>query len=189
MQNFLKIAEGIDTTPLRLAIKRRPELWREDTYLSDYPQGPFSEVESIILRFSDRSVHATEEALREHLARFDQHESYDQPCYKLLPEARPMVMSLMARVAGERLGRVMVNKIKPGGVVFPHVDTPAHADYWDRFHIVLESQPGVIFRAGDERVYMPQDTVWWFQNAVEHEVINNSPGDRVHMVVDIRTSK
>lgn len=189
MENFLKIADNIDTTPLLLAIRRQKHLWKEDTYLRDYPQGPFGEVESIILRFPPRTVHETEEALKNHLASIDQHECVDQPPYKLLPEARSIVMALMNRVSGERLGRVMINKIAPGGVIFPHADTPAHAEYWDRFHVVLESYPGVIFRCGDERVYMPQHSVWWFQNAIEHQVINNSPGDRIHMIVDIRTSK
>ena len=47
MQNFLKITEGMDVMPLLLAIRRRPELWKEDTFLRDYPQGPFGEIESV----------------------------------------------------------------------------------------------------------------------------------------------
>jgi hypothetical protein len=189
MKNFMRIGSNLDVTPLNLAIQRRPHLWKEDTYLRDYPQGPFGEVESIILRFPPRTVHETEEALAKHMAHFDQHENVDQPVYKDLPEARFIVMGLMNRVGGERLGRVMINKIKPGGRIFPHKDTPVHAEYWDRFHVVLQSSPGVYFRAGDEDVYMPTGDTWWFQNQEEHEVINNSPADRIHMVVDIRTSK
>jgi hypothetical protein len=95
----------------------------------------------------------------------------------------------MAYVHGERLGRVMINKIAPGGVIYPHADTPEHAEYYSRFHIVLQSQPGVVFRAGDEQVYMATGEVWWFDNKQEHEVINNSADDRIHMIVDIRTSR
>ena len=51
MNNFMMIGHGIDVMPLMLAIKRRPDLWKEDTYLRDYPQGPFKDIESIILRF------------------------------------------------------------------------------------------------------------------------------------------
>lgn len=189
MRNFMLTHRGVDVTPLVLAIKRRPELWREDTYLRDYPQGPFQQVESIMLRFPVKTVHETEAELQDHLSRYDQHESVDYQPYKLLPEARPIVMSLMAYVQGERLGRVMVNKIAPGGRIFPHADTPAHADYWDRFHVVLESEPGVRFRCGDEEVYMAPGEIWWFQNAIEHEVVNDSPADRVHLIVDIRLSR
>lgn len=189
MQNFQQIAAGMDILPLLLAIKRRPELWKEDTYLRDYPQGPFKQIESIMLRFPQKSVHETEAELQNHLSTYDQHENIDYPSYAVLPEARPLIMGLMARVDGERLGRVMINKIAPGGVIFPHVDTKSHTDYYSRFHVVLQSQPGVQFRAGDEQTYMPTGSIWWFDNSQEHEVINNSADDRIHMVCDIRTSK
>ena len=192
MNNLLKIRDGANTKPLLLAIYRLEKsngAWKEDTYLRDYPQGPFGDTESIILRFPDRSVHATEDALKDHIANFDQHENYDQPIFKLLPEARPLIFTLMAFVNGERLGRCMINKLKPGGIIYPHADTPVHAEYWDRFHIVLSSQPGSNFRCGDEVVNMQQGEVWWFNNKIEHEVINNSADDRIHLVIDIRTSK
>lgn len=184
----MQVAYGLNVTPLNLAIARRPELWKEDTYLRDYPQGPFKEIESIMLRFPVKSVVETEEELRKHASTYDQHESIDYPPYAKLTEARPIVMGLMAQVGGERLGRVMINKIAPGGRIFPHADTPSHAEYYDRFHVVLQSAPGVDFRAGDEHVYMGVGEVWWFDNSQEHEVINNSAVDRVHMIVDIRTS-
>lgn len=192
MQNFYKLGEGLNVMPLMLAIHRHEKssgIWREDTYLRDYPQGPFGDCESIILRFPPRSVHETEEALAQHLANFDQHENVDQEVFKRLPEARPLIWGIMSVVQGERLGRVIINKIKPGGRIFPHADTPAHAEYWDRFHIVLKSSPGVVFRCGEEQVYMPLGTAWWFNNKLEHEVINNSGDDRIHMIIDIRTSK
>lgn len=189
MNNFQRIAHGIDVLPLLLALKRRPALWKEDTYLRDYPQGPFGDTETVMLRFPVKSVKATEAEVQDHLSRYDQHESIDYPPYKLLTEARPLVMNLMSYVGGERLGRVMINKLAPGGRIFPHADTPAHADYYSRFHVVLQSQPGVLFRAGAEQVSMAPGEAWWFDNKQEHEVINNSADDRIHLVVDIRTSR
>jgi hypothetical protein len=189
MKNFHCIASDMDVTPLLLAIKQKPHMWREDTYLRDYPQGPFADIESIMLRFPVKTVHETEAELADHLSRYDQHESIDYPAYKELPEARPLIMWLMSRVGGERLGRCMINKIAPGGRIYPHADTPAHAEYYSRFHIVLQSQAGVVFRAGDEQAYMGTGEIWWFDNKQEHEVINNSADDRIHLIVDIRTAR
>lgn len=192
MKNFLRIGTDVPTMALLLAIQRLEKshgVWKADTYLRDYPQGPFGNTESIILRFPSRSVHETEEALRKHEANFDQHENIDQPVFKSLPEARPLVFNLMAAVQGERLGRVMINKLNPGGEIYPHADTPVHAEYWDRFHIVLQSAPGSNFRCGDETVHMRTGECWWFNNRLEHQVINNSAEERIHMIVDIRTSK
>ena len=102
MKNFHRLSSGVDVMPLLMAIKRRKELWKEDTYLSDYPQGPFKQIESIMLRFPPRSVFETEEELKKAQINIDQHENIDYPPYKLLTDARPMVMNLMSYVGGER---------------------------------------------------------------------------------------
>jgi hypothetical protein len=187
-----KIGANVDVLPLLMAIQRADKasgIWKEDTYLRDYPQGPFGQTESIILRFPPRSVHETEAALKAHEANFDQHENVDQPVFAGLPEARPLIFGLMAAVQGERLGRCMINKLNPGGVIYPHADTPVHANYWDRYHIVLKSSPGSVFRVMEEKVNMQAGDVWWFNNAVEHEVVNNSAEERIHLIVDIRTRR
>lgn len=191
MMNFQMLPQ-VDPTKLLMAIKRRPELWKEDTYLRDYPQGPFGEVESIMLRFPEKRVFEQESELEaykrgEHF--YDQHECVDYPAYAILTEARPLIMGLMAYVQGERLGRVMVNKIASGGKIFPHADTPEHTDYYTRFHIVLQSGAGCFIRAGEEQLEMRAGDVFWFNNKLEHEVINNSNVDRISMVIDIKVAK
>lgn len=188
MKNFLQIATGVDVIPLLLAIRRRPELWKEDTYLRDYPQGPFGDTETIMLRFPTKTVLETQAELEEYGRSDAQHESVDQPAFAKLPEARAIIFPLMARVQGERLGRVMINSLRPGGRIFPHSDTAAHAAYYTRFHCVLDTSPGAVIRCGVEKLHMRQGDVWWFNNALEHEVVNGGISDRIHMVIDIRTS-
>lgn len=188
MRNFCRIAEMVDVIPLLASIKRRPELWREDTYLRDYPQGPFGDTDTIMLRFPVKTVLETEVELAAFGRSDAQHESVDYPAFAKLTEARPIVFGLMAKVQGERLGRVMINRLRPGGRIFPHADTEAHAEYFSRFHVVLETSPGANIRTGDETIHMQQGEVWWFDNSIEHEVLNNGSVDRIHMVVDIRTS-
>lgn len=192
MGNFLRIGTDVNVAALNLAIARRPELWKADTYLRDYPQGPFGQVESIMLRFPEKRVFEQEtevEAYKRGEHFFDQHESIDYPAYAILHEARPLVMNVFSAVAGERLGRVMINKIAPGGMIFPHADTPEHCNYYSRFHLVLQSAPGVQFRCGNEQAYWETGAAFWFNNKLEHEVINDSPIDRVHLVMDARCSK
>lgn len=198
MKNFLLLNQGLDVTTLRLAIARRPELWSEDTFLRHYPQGPFEDVETIFLRFPERVVFDDDDVAAQEkkvalykanqLPGFDQHESIDYPAYSLFPQARELVLALMTRVGGVRLGRVMINKIRPGGRIFPHADSPEHANYWNnRLHVVLQSLPGNDFRCEDEHVHMRSGEVWWFDHRLEHEVVNNSADDRIHLLVDIRS--
>lgn len=189
MINFQLLAADMDITPLLLAIKRQPALWREDTYLRDFPQGPFGGIETIMLRFPTKGVFETQAEVQNHLSKYDQHECVDYPPYKTLTDARPLIMWLMSRVGGERLGRCMINKIAPGGRISPHADTPAHAEYYSRFHIVLESNEQTTFLAGDEQVHMRAGEIWWFDNKQVHEVVNEGTSDRIHLVVDIRTAR
>jgi quercetin dioxygenase-like cupin family protein len=180
LKNLFRLAAGINLTTLRMQIARQDHLWREDTYLRDYPQGPFEDVETIFVRFPPASVTEIERAGK------DGHECVWMDGALHLPAVRPLIFSLLGSVEGERLGRVMLNKIRPGGRIFPHADTPVHAEYWDRFHYVVQSSPGVTFRVGEESTQMQTGEVWWFQNLIEHEVINNSADDRIHLVIDIR---
>jgi hypothetical protein len=168
--------------PLMAQIARQPHLWQADTYLRDYPQGPFEDVDTIFLRFPPASVTELERSVR------DPHECTNMDGMIHLPAARKMVMALMTTVEGERLGRVMINRIRPGGQIFPHADTPEHARYWERHHFVVQGLPGCTFRCGSEQVEMRTGECWWFQNELEHAVINNSADDRLHLIADIRTT-
>lgn len=182
MKNFQHIA-NVDTALLHNQILRQPDLWKADTYLRDYPQGPFGEVDTIFLRFPPASVSELEQS------RKDQHECVWMDGWLHLPAARPIVFGLMRQMEGERLGRVMINRIQPGGHIYPHADTPVHAQYWDRYHAVIKSGPGCNFRCGEEVVNMETGQIWWFQNQHEHEVLNNSDGERLHLIVDVRTQR
>lgn len=181
MRNFLKIADGVDVLPLLMALKANPQLWDENRLRTTHPGTPHTQVHDIWLRFN--ALVDTDVA-----GAMDEHESINWPAMAALPQARSIIFSLMARVEGERLGRCLITLLPPGATIAPHVDGGSHAAYYERYHIVLQSQPGSVFRAGDETVQMQCGEVWWFDNAQEHEVINNSGDDRIHLIVDIRAS-
>lgn len=183
MKNFVKL--GSTDTIMGLASLSDP-MWQLDTYLRDYPQGPFGDTHSVILRFPPRTVHETEELLAQHMESVDIWDCVWYPIAKELPVLQQMVYDLATNMRAERIGRVMVNKLEPGGQVFRHADTPEHANYWSRFHIVLHALPGVDFYCGDEMVNMVSNEIWYFDNRLEHEVINNSKEPRIHMVVDLK---
>lgn len=188
MKNFLHIASGLDVMPLAIALQMQPELWVADQYWKNHPVPVFSQIDSILLRFPTKAPYQFKsEAERQAYALIvDPWESYDQPALELLPEAIPLVFGLMAKVQGERLGRVMINRMPPGSHILPHSDTTTGAKYYDRFHIVLQTNPSVEFLADDERGEMKEGEAWWFENASHHEVRNGGDCDRIHMIVDIK---
>lgn len=180
MRNFQVIATGVDTIPLLNAIMRDPALWNQNTLRTTHPETAHAQVDDIWLRFNE-----TEDPT----AVVDDTECVNYPAWWALPQARDIIFNLMRRVEGERLGRVLVTRLAPGRKITPHVDGGAPATYYERFHVVLSASPGCLFRSGDETVQMRAGEVWWFDNTKEHEVVNNGVDDRVHLIIDIRTSK
>ncbi len=190
MRNFRKLAENINVMPLLNALDRKPELWEADTFLRKFPQGPFGDTSTVFLRFQSHVEVKTAEELelykQNRLAGHDLHECPWRKEIMELPEARGHILGLAASLGATRIGRCMINRLKAGGKVFPHKDSPEHASYWSRYHLVLQSEVGNVFRCENETVHMRPGELWWFENANEHEVLNNSNDDRIHLVMDMR---
>ena len=185
MRNFLRIDPGLDVTPLLLAIKQKPHLWDQNALRTTHELTPHKQVSDIWLRFNDLTPYQNGDAA----GVIDEHESINYPAMFELPQARPLIFWLMARMEGERLGRCLITKLPPGGRIAAHVDGGSHAAYYERVHIALQSNPQSLFRCGDEVINMQAGEVWWFQNAIEHEIWNDGDCDRIHLIVDLRTTR
>jgi hypothetical protein len=191
---FEQIATGIDVQPLLHQITTQPALWNAVPIRSQY--GNHASTEDILLRYN-RFLPGRDDP-REAVASSIDCENY--PAFSQLPHAMPIIFALMARVQGVHLGRVFVSRLPPEASNPPHSDRdPATerdypdrkipAVYYERYQLTLRAMTGVVFRCGDEQVYMEPGTVWWFNNQVEHEVVNHSLDDRIAMTIDIRPYK
>lgn len=190
MRNFYKLAEGVNTTPLLDAVVRNPQLWNEHKIRTTHPQSPHAQVDDILLRFQDISGYkdeAGEYDVTKAVSIVDGHESMCYFGWFYLYQCQAIIFDLMRRVEGIRLGRVMITRLAPGKVITPHADQGSCAEYYDRYHVMLKNNPGSIFRCGQETVTMKPGEVWYFDNKIEHEVVNNSVDDRITMIVDIRS--
>lgn len=184
MRNFYRLTSGMDVMPLMMALNSLPGLWDQNTLRTTHEETPHKKVSDIWLRFNDLETYKENpEGI------IDEHESINYPAFYQLPQARALIFALMASVQGERLGRCLITRLAPGDTIDAHEDGGSHAAYYERYHIVLQGEPGSIFRCGNEKLCMATGEVWWFNNAIEHEVINNSANDRIHLIVDIKACK
>ena len=179
MRLFQQIAAGVNVMPLLHALQRKPELWNAEDVRTRYPQSPHHQADDILLRFN---------AIPDDLTKIvDDKECFDYPAMSLLPQCRPLVFDLMRAVEGEQLGRVLITRLAPGKQITPHQDQGAPADFYDRYHIILQNLPGSVFHCGEESVTMRGGDVWWFDNTKVHSVVNNSADDRLTLICDIKT--
>lgn len=178
MRNFLQIAGGLDVTSTLLALSLAPDLWNENDLRTKHPGTVHAEADDIWLLFNripDNPAEVVDDvAVIPYRAWGDLH------------ALRAQVLDLVRRVDGIQLGRVMITRLKPGGKIYPHVDQGAPAELFDRYQIALQSQPGANFRIADETVNFATGEVWWINNRLEHEVVNNSRDDRIVCIVDVR---
>ena len=176
MRNFLQIGH-VDSVPTLAALATMPDLWNENTLRTRHHATAHAEADDIWLQFNRLPDNPAEVV--------DDTVVFPYPAWDALPHLRGHVLDLMRRVDGVRLGRVILTRLAPGKRIYPHIDGGAPAEYYTRYQIALQSLPGCIFRAGDETVQFQSGSVWWFNNRIEHEIINNSADDRIVCIVDI----
>lgn len=184
MQHFLLMASNIDVLPLLYAVSRQPGLWDQHTLRTTHPGTPHSQVSDILLRFQDTSEY---EATGDPASIVDGHESTPYPAWWCLPEVRPLVFGLMSRVQAARLGRVILTKLRPGCRITPHKDSAPHSVYYQRHHVTLCTPRACYFRIEDETLHLPEGTCYYVNNAVEHEVWNDGPTERLALIIDLHS--
>ena len=178
------MATGIDILPLRLAVLRQPGLWNQHRFRTASQDSPHREVDDILVRCQPLTKEWP-----------NHRETLWYPAYEALPQVRTHVFSLMARVEGERLGRVMITRLAPGKQIYAHSDIGTdglHYDtepYWSRFHVLLQCPTEALFQAGKEIVWMPEGSCWWFDNTTLHRVWNDGQEDRLTLIIDIHCAE
>lgn len=176
MDNFFRLAKGVNFNPLMVAISRQPELWDQNTLRTKHPNTAHGAVSDIWLMFNEVGDSTANDIIVK-----------PYPAFEKLPQARPLIFDLMRTVEGVTLGRVIITKLPPGKKITPHVDGGAPATYYKRYQMALQSLPGALFTIGDETVNFESGEVWLIDNKKEHSVVNNSRDDRIVMIVDIRS--
>lgn len=183
-ERFKLIAEGLDVGPLLKKLDALPELWTEHTERQHYPGSAHKDTETIYLRWAtDKSIAGGfyclesedhEETIRKIGARifYLMHESLE----KILPGV-PQDGEL------PHVGRVILTKLKPGGVITEHVDEGPYADHFDRFHVVLSGVSR--FTVGGEHFFPEPGALFWFNHKLPHAVANWCTGDRIHLIIDV----
>jgi len=178
MNNFLKIAQGVDVMPLLLELNRQPHLWNRNKARL-YETSPHRETHDIWIRYNNENGH---KKTGDYSTFNDPHESVWYPSYYALPSLRKLIFPLMASVEGERLGGVLIYNLPKGKQIYPHVDTGWHVEHFEKFNICLQSHKTRFCYQDEEMISHPGE-VHRFRNDVEHWVINE--GDMDHLMLTV----
>lgn len=114
----------------------------------------------------------------------DIHETIDLPAWNVLTHTRECVLGFVREIGGE-LGHVRVTDLDPYTEIPAHIDVGEYCAIRNRYHLVINSEHGTLFTAGDETVTMQENELWWFDNKKMHSVKNLGATPRTHLVFDI----
>lgn len=185
MRNFLKICDGINVAALNLQLKQKNHLWDVKPQRKIADESPHAAMSDIWIRYNDDS----EAKKMGDFSKFnDMHFPIWYPTANELPEIRNIAMALMARMGATHLGGILITKIPPGGHIKPHKDGNWHAKFYNcKLYIPLQSNSQCVNRCEDEYVVMRDGECWYFNNLVEHEVLNGGEDDRITLIICLRT--
>lgn len=181
MSNFHKFAKTLPVGKIADQLLLNRHLWGLYPHRTSYPGTAHSDIVDIWIRYPELED-ATPESMLHEL------ECVNYQGFFELPAARQAIFKMMRLVDGERLGRCLITKLKPGGQIAPHIDEGDAAQYYDRFHLVIQSNEKSQFICNNEMAIMRDGEIWWFDNKKTHEVINDGNTDRIHLIADIRVS-
>jgi hypothetical protein len=173
MQNFRQLKSGLNLNSIRWELKVS-DLWID---MDGRPNRPKTHANTgrIQLRTNKRipgkSYH-------------DIHETVDLAAWNVLIHTREFLLGFLREVGGE-LGHVRVTNLSPHAEIPAHVDVGEYCAIRDRYHLVINSESGTLFTAGDETVTMQENELWWFDNKKIHSVRNLGGKPRTHLVFDI----
>lgn len=169
------LQSGLPVAPIHWALQQHPELWNQHTARTADPASPHHGLDDIWARYGD-PARATDGA---------PHDSFWYPAADLLG-IKKLCLDIMHAVGGVELGGVLITRIPPGAMCKPHVDPGWHARRYDKFAVQITSAPGQRFHFEGESLETKPGDLFWFDNQYTHWVTNDTPYERVTMIVCIR---
>jgi hypothetical protein len=186
---FNKIACGYNVMPLQIALRRQTGLFGKYNQRCE-GNSPHRESTDIWIRYNaiEKVTSVDKQLNAEHPAN-SEHRPVWYPAYYQLPDIRHLLFDLMRLVEGEELGTVLLVKIPPKQRIYDHTDAGWSAEYYEKYYIPIQSFPGNSFNFPDGSIIPSVGEVYWFDNSVTHNAINDSTEDMVMLIATIRSDK
>ena len=176
MKKYFKQVASFDTINIKQELKDT-NLWNWLNIRKAFYGSKHNSVDDIVLRF--QSVQGKFKVKNF----FDTEECSDFFVQQYLPHTMEVIKQL---TKGFSVGRIVIAKLKAGGIIDSHIDEGLYHKNYSRYHMVVDTNKEVVFTCLDEQQHMNEGSIWWFNNRVTHSVINNGITDRTHIVLDIK---
>lgn len=167
--NFKKLGT-IDTTQVRALIETESDAeWAiEDATRERYPGPLRRDIQTIAMLFDWGGETQPLTRCRRHSA------------YAALLE--PIFQQIASGVGGGVIRRCLFVRLRPNGLILPHVDEGHEVSH--RIHVPILTNDQVFFTVDGERLHMRPGEIWEINNSRLHYVENRGAEERVHLVLN-----
>jgi len=181
--NFEQILENINIDLIKNQILARDDLWNKNpARLSN--GGPHRETHDIYIRGEDETPYINKE--KSWVNHGNPHIPVWFESCDYLPEAKKIAIELSSLLKSEMIGLVLIYKVEPGKMIYPHIDKGWHPSYFEKFNVCIQSNEKAAFVYDDNRMVQKAGDVHWFRNDIVHSVINEGDCDHIIMTVCLR---
>ncbi len=117
----------------------------------------------------------------------DWRRSYDRP---LWAEWRALLEPVMTQATADysyargAFPRVMLARMRPGGVIQPHRDANPAAKWPHKIHVPIQTSERVIFSIEGIAYHLPEGEATEVNNMGVHSVVNDGDCDRIHLIFE-----
>jgi hypothetical protein len=165
---------AVDIADLQAAVLGAPAaLWAEENARKPNRFEVLDETMHIVFRFIDGPR--------------DWRGSHDRPAWAAWSRLLLPVMEQAVRPYGYRRGvfpRVMLARMRPGGMIHPHIDANPAAKWPHKIHVPLMTNPGVACFFGGREHHFPVGEAVEVNNLGPHWVRNQGETDRIHLIFE-----
>ena len=192
-KDFSLVGINFNVLAYMAQLNAHPELWEQGRDFRKVPRyngqlSPHRESQDIWVRhqnYEDLGEYDTE-AGRESIMKPAISEWYPESLK--LPAAIDMAEAVCKHLGAIQLGGHYVIKVPPGKKVYPHSDWSWHSTYYNKYMVILKTQPGVVFGWEQSGNLIPlTGDLWNFENDTNHWVYNDSDEDLLIATFSVRT--
>ena len=118
---------------------------------------------------------------------YNHQESFDLPLWQDWAEKIMPVMQQATQAYGYKRSsypRIMLAKMDPGGIIFPHVDASPSAGFPHKIHVPLQTNPQVQFYIEPNTYHLEIGKAYEVNNRVMHAVKNEGSNSRIHLIFE-----
>lgn len=192
-KDFKLVGINFNVLPYLAQLYAHPELWDQGRDFRKVPRyngqlSPHRESKDIWVRhqnYENLGEYDTEEG-KESIMQPAISEWYPESLK--LPAAMDMAEAVCRHLGAIQLGGHYIIKIPAGKKVYPHSDWSWHSTYYNKYMVILKTQPGVVFGWENSGNLIPMvGDLWNFENDTNHWVYNDSDEDVIIATFSVRT--